>query len=274
MSATARGPRATLRAIARVPALGLTLLCLMFVVLLVVLCPLRTTRRRMAQQGLRWVCRVLLAALGVSIVHRGPRPPRGALVVANHLSWLDIPVVLSAWPCAFVAKREVRRWPLIGRVGDALGVIWIDRRRPRDLLRVVPLLEQALARGEQIMLFPEGTTTDGQSVLPFRSGLYEAAVRAGAPVYPVALSGQSTSDDADALCWYADETLFHNLPRVAALRGAQITVHVGAALSQEPNRKALARCSRAEVVRRCRGVQRVAVGEEGWAPAWAQPARS
>jgi 1-acyl-sn-glycerol-3-phosphate acyltransferase len=179
-------------------------------------------------------------------------PPPGSLLVANHLSWLDIPLALASFPCTFVAKHEVRRWPLMSALGDALDVIWIERRKPRDLLRVLPILESALRTGRTVLLFPEGTTTSGHSVLPFRSGLLEAAVRANAPVVPVALSGAVRHGDLDALCWYGDESLLANVPRVAALEGARMRLHLGAPLTPSDDRKQLARSAREHLVRRFR----------------------
>ncbi len=224
----------------------------------------RRARRAVLGASLRSGCFVLLRTLGVAPVMRGPRPARGSLIAANHLSWIDIPVVLATWPCTFVAKSEVQRWPLIGALGTALGVIWIDRSRPRDLLRVIPLVEGALRRGESVLLFPEGTTTNGQSMGPFRSGLFEAAVRARATVSAVAISVSAAGGDPDALCWYGAETLVANIVRVASLRGARCTVHGSGPLhdglhsSREPapDRKDLARAARREAVRRFQSVVR------------------
>jgi 1-acyl-sn-glycerol-3-phosphate acyltransferase len=205
-----------------------------------------------------WVSRVILRGLRVSHDTRGPTPRAGTLIVSNHLSWIDILVAVSLWRCSFVAKSEVSRWPIVGRIGDALGVIWIDRKRPRDLLRVIPLIEHTLRRGQSVLLFPEGTTSDGQAVLTFRSGLFEAAVRAGAVVTPVALVGSTRSDQPDALCWYGHETLLANLTRVIALRGASWLAHVAVPLDPSVGRKALAATSRNQIVRRFRPIRRQA----------------
>lgn len=207
--------------------------------------------------SLRMGCRLILRTLGIHSMVQGPRPTSGSLIVANHLSWIDIPVALTLWRCTIVAKSEVRRWPVIGTLAARLGVIWIDRRRPRDLLRVIPLVEDSLRRGRSVLLFPEGTTTSGREILPFRSGLFEAAVRARASVCAASLSVSTTAGDRDALCWYGDETLLANVVRVAALRGARFTVHMTGPLQQtEDDRKALARRARHEALRRLSSAQR------------------
>jgi len=207
-------------------------------------------RRALACRFARWCCRAVLAVLGIGVERVGPSPPRGSLVVANHLSWLDILVTFASWRCTFVAKHEVRRWPIVGSLGNALGVVWLERRRPRDLVRVIPLLESALRDGRRVVVFPEGTTTNGQSVLPFRSALFEAAVRADALVVPITLAAGTDAGDARALTWHGAETLVANIVRVAALSGARLRMHTGAPIVAGARRKPLARDARALVLRR------------------------
>jgi len=193
---------------------------------------------RLAAGALRLACRGVLRAVGVRVAWQGALPAGPALLVANHRSWLDILAVLARHPCAVVAKREVRGWPVVGRCADALGVVWVDRARKRDLLRAIPALEGALRQGRPVLLFPEGTTSPGPGELPFKSALFEAAVRAGVPVVPLHLTGTARAGDADALAWYGDEALLPNLRRVRRLRGATFHVTVGASLAAGPPRKA------------------------------------
>lgn len=241
------------------------------VALIVRVCPSHALRRRVAKPSVRWISASLLAVLGVAVSTRGPRPARGALLVGNHLGWLDVPLALALWPCTFVAKSEVRRWPLLGALGDALGVIWIDRRRARDLLRVIPLVESALSEGRTVLLFPEGTTTNGSTILPFRSGLFESAARINAPVMSLSISAMARSTDVDALCWYGSETLLQNIPRVVALRGARMLVHVGPAVASYSGRKSLARAAHSQVKRRFRGVRHMSAPAR---QAWSAPIQS
>ena len=218
--------------------------------------------RKAAGSVVRIGCQLLMATLGISRSRRGPAPGASTLIVANHLSWTDIPVLLASWRCAFVAKREVRSWPIVGTLAEAIGVIFIDRSRPRDLLRVIPLIESTLRGGTSVVLFPEGTTTSGRTVSRFRSGLLQAAIRAQVAVTPLALSATAAGGETDALCWTGDETLVANLYRVASLRATRVTVHVAGPISDLGNRKALAMRAHFEVEKRFRPIPRERINQE------------
>ena len=208
----------------------------------------RCVTRRVVRYMVRWLARGVLRLLDIQVRAAGTLPPGPALMVANHLSWIDIVAVLAYHDCTFVAKDDVRGWPLVGPLGDALGVIWIDRKRKRDLIRAIAALCTALQRGDRVLLFPEGTTTTGRDVLPFRSSLVEAAVRVGAPVVPVALSAHAENGEGETLCWVGDETLWEHLPRVRALRRAMFDVQVLAPMGAGPPRKVRSAAARTEVV--------------------------
>jgi 1-acyl-sn-glycerol-3-phosphate acyltransferase len=209
--------------------------------------------RRLVGLLIRLLCRVVLATLRIRVSSRGGVPAAPALLLANHLGWLDILAILARHDCSFVAKQEVRRWPIIGALADAFGVVWVDRHRKRDLLRVIPVLEAALRGGRSVLLFPEGTTGDGQALLPFKSALVEAAVRAQVPVLPLALTGDVSRGDATALCWIGDETLVANLPRLLALRGARLVVHAAPTIGSGPSRKAMTAAARVAIAQRTAG---------------------
>jgi 1-acyl-sn-glycerol-3-phosphate acyltransferase len=116
------------------------------------------------------------------------RPVNGpVLLVANHISWLDIVVLHAARHCRFVSKAMCKRWPLIGTLATGAGTLYIERESRRDAMRVVHHMADALQAGDILAVFPEGTTSDGISLLPFHANLIQAAVSAGAPVQPVAL---------------------------------------------------------------------------------------
>jgi 1-acyl-sn-glycerol-3-phosphate acyltransferase len=109
------------------------------------------------------------------------------MLVANHISWLDIHVLNAVLPARFVAKSEVREYPLIGWLSKRIGTLYIRRARSRDVGRVIGQLTEILHGGEPVVVFPEGTTTDGTVVLKFHSSLLQSAVEAGAMVQPVAI---------------------------------------------------------------------------------------
>lgn len=137
----------------------------------------------------RW-SRRLLATLHVRLHVEGERPDahaRPALIVANHVSWLDIFLLDAVAHVRFVGKSEIRYWPVIGWLSTRAGTMYIERSRRRDTGRINRLVAAALERRELCAVFPEGTTTIGDEVLPFHASLLQPAVVAGADVVPVAI---------------------------------------------------------------------------------------
>ena len=150
--------------------------------------PLQSAARRKREIEL-WSAR-LCYILGVRIFLHGSPPAydlRPLMIVANHVSWLDIFAINAVVPVRFVAKAEVRRWPLVGWLSARAGTIFINRARRQDTLRINGLIVDALRAGELFAVFPEGTTSDGSRLLKFHSSLLEPALQAGAAVQPVAL---------------------------------------------------------------------------------------
>jgi 1-acyl-sn-glycerol-3-phosphate acyltransferase len=161
----------------------------------------------------------MLDALGIALRVEGQPPAAGPmLLVANHLSWLDILVMHAARHCRFVAKSEVHHWPLIGRLATGAGTLYIEREKRRDALRVVHHMAESLAAGDIVAVFPEGTTSDGSTLLPFHANLIQAAVSAHAPVQPVALRyvDRATGRDSPAPLYLGDDTLVASLWRTVA----------------------------------------------------------
>lgn len=134
-----------------------------------------------------WACAMLMK-LGVELVICGTPPKVGpVLLVANHLSWLDIVVLHAIHQCRFVSKSDVRRWPLVGALATGAGTLYVERASRRDAMRVVHRMAQALTNGDVLAVFPEGTTSDGTTLLPFHGNLIQAAISTDTPVQPVAL---------------------------------------------------------------------------------------
>lgn len=141
----------------------------------------------------------LLQRLGVVLQVAGTPPVNGpVLLVANHLSWLDITVLHAARHCRFISKADVGSWPLLGTLSSAAGTLYIDRSSRRDTLRMVQVMAEALQQRDVLAVFPEGTTGDGQALLPFRPNLLEAAVQVDAPVQPVGLRFIDPASGADS----------------------------------------------------------------------------
>jgi 1-acyl-sn-glycerol-3-phosphate acyltransferase len=140
-------------------------------------------RRRHVQ---RWAAR-LVAIMGLEVRVSGTPPAaheRPGLIAANHISWLDIFVIQGVSPARFIAKSEVRDWPLAGWIAERAGTIFIRRERRRDTARINELVHAALAAGDSVGLFPEGTTSEGDTLLKFHSSLFEPAVANEAQVHP------------------------------------------------------------------------------------------
>ncbi|MDO9225362.1 MAG: lysophospholipid acyltransferase family protein [Pseudomonadota bacterium] len=141
-------------------------------------------RAERAQRVTRWAAR-LLAILAVRVSVRGEAPPPGgALVAANHVSWLDIHLLHSLLPARFISKAEVRNWPVFGRFAEASGTVFLVREKKADAMRVNQLMAEHLRDGDCLALFPEGTTSDGTGLRPFFPSLFQPAVEARATVWP------------------------------------------------------------------------------------------
>ncbi|HTQ74078.1 MAG TPA: lysophospholipid acyltransferase family protein [Burkholderiales bacterium] len=136
----------------------------------------------------RFWAQTMLHALGVELHVEGTAIAPGALLVANHVSWLDILALASRTPAVFVAKSEVRRWPMIGWLAARAETVFIRRASGRSLLEVKNRIAGFLLDGRSVAMFPEATTSDGETVLPFRSGLLQAAVDADRALQAVAIA--------------------------------------------------------------------------------------
>ena len=186
----------------------------------------------------------LLAHAGISLRIQGQPPVGGTvMLVANHISWLDIPVMHAARHCRFVSKSDVQAWPLVGTLATAAGTLYIERSSRRDALRMVQTMQQALERHEVLAVFPEGTTGDGREMLPFHANLLQAAVGAQAPVQPVGLRfvDKATGATSFAPSYIGDETLVGSIWRTLCAPAIEAVVHYGAPqLPGTRDRRALA----------------------------------
>jgi 1-acyl-sn-glycerol-3-phosphate acyltransferase len=160
--------------------------------------------------------RQMLLILGIELRVSGTPPAQGpVLLVANHISWLDILVMHAARHCRFVSKSEVERWPLIGTLATGAGTLYIERESRRHAMRVVHHMAESLSRGDILAVFPEGTTSDGRSLLPFHANLLQAAISADTPVQPVALTFVDAASGGISLApaYVNDDTLVGSLWR-------------------------------------------------------------
>lgn len=171
----------------------------------------------------RWWSRRMLHILGVRVRRHGDAAmaagPSSVLVVSNHVSWLDIFVIRSALECRFVAKSDIRQWPLVGWLVAQQGTVFVQRARRHDTGRVADALEAALAGGDRMVLFAEGTTTDGTEVKPFHGALLQPVVRAKGRVQPLALRYPLPDGRPNVRAAYAGEiSLWDSLLQLTAQR--------------------------------------------------------
>jgi 1-acyl-sn-glycerol-3-phosphate acyltransferase len=189
--------------------------------------------------------RGLLRLLGVRVEVSGlpPQWPHGSVLVANHISWLDIFLIYTEAPGLFVAKSEIRSWPLIGSLIARVGTLFIERGSPRHARRMNTQMAEALAQDRLICLFPEGATTEGREVLPFHAALLQPAIACGAFVIPIALRYTEADGSFCAAPNYAGETsLPTSLWRILSHRGLRAQLHFLPPLSAvNAERRALAR---------------------------------
>lgn len=155
-------------------------------------------------------CRVA-KALGIHCTVHGQPPSRG-LVVSNHLSYLDIVIISSVMPCFFVSKSEVQRWPYFGEAARSGGTIFIDRKSRSSTAGVAGQIAERLNLLIPVLLFPEGTSSDGEQVLRFHSSLFEPAIAAGAWVTAAAVRyGLEAGRTERDLCWFDDTAFLSHL---------------------------------------------------------------
>ncbi|MBK7715926.1 MAG: 1-acyl-sn-glycerol-3-phosphate acyltransferase [Gemmatimonadetes bacterium] len=233
-----RGPvRLTLLALLTVATIG------SWAVLTLLVAPVAGARRAVRRGALRAWGRLGTRILGIRLAVEGRPPAAPFYLVSNHLGYLDILVYAALSPVRFVAKREVRRWPLLGAATAAMGTIFIDREVKRDAVRTLDAMAEAIAQGDGVLVFAEATSTAGHGVLPFRPALLEWAARAGHPVHYASIAYATPPGGPPAhlaVCWWGEMTFGDHLAALARLPWVAATVRFGAAPIAEQDRKRLA----------------------------------
>lgn len=194
----------------------------------------------------RW-CRWIVRAAGVRVRVTGAAAPTGGLLlVANHISWLDIPLLAVVRPARMLAKTEVRRWPVAGPLAARGGTLFIDRDRLLALPDTVARIARALREGAAVAAFPEGSTWCGRAQGTFRRAVFQAALDAGVPVQPVRIRYRLTGGTpTTAPAYVGEDTLLASLWRVATTRDliAEVEVRAPVPPGSTPDRRALARAA-------------------------------
>jgi 1-acyl-sn-glycerol-3-phosphate acyltransferase len=208
----------------------------------------------------RWSVR-MLRGLGVEVRTSGRAHPGAALVVANHVSWLDIPALHASAPqLRYVSKSNIAHWPLLGRLARAGGTLFIERERKRDALRVVHEVASALKQGDAVAVFPEGTTGAGYGVMAFHANLLQAAITTATAVQPVVLRYSEPGHRVSVAAQYVGETtLGQSLMKVCRARGLVVDVHfLAVEPAGEPDRRVLAEVLRERIAAELQAMDRAA----------------
>lgn len=185
-----------------------------------------TSRKDRARWNRRF-CRRIVRALGILVTVEGAFPESGVLIT-NHQTYMDITVLASLLPCVFVSKAEIAQWPIVGWMTKMAGTVFVERGRGGSAAAASVGMMAATGAGVPVIFFPEGTTSDGSSLLPFRGGLLAEARIAGLPVtigvlhYTVAgPAGASVTDD---VAYWGDRGLMEHVARFLTLEGLQVAV--------------------------------------------------
>ena len=180
----------------------------------------------------------------MKVITRGKAPSPPFFLVSNHLSYLDIIPIFLNLNCTFVAKKEVKHWPLLGFMVKMVGVIFIDRKLKKDVIRVNRLLNDAFNQYQGIVVFPEGTSSGGQDILKFRPPLLEFPAAEELPVHYASIHYETSESDDEAVnsvCFFgARDTFLSHLFKMAKNRKIICTIHISEDTVISNNRKELA----------------------------------
>ena len=178
---------------------------------------------------IKWWCGGLLRAFHIKVVTFGDLPPNttsGVMFVANHISWSDIHALNSKITLRFIAKAEIKSWPIFGYLASKANPLFIDRSKKQVAAKIVNVTAASLVAGDNLCFFPEGTTTDGKQVLPFKSSVLQAAIAANSTIWPVAIRYVNSDGSINTNMAYAGETgLIESMLEVIKQKSAVVELH-------------------------------------------------
>ena len=200
--------------------------------------------RRAGRNGVyRGWSRLCLRIMGGRLRVLGPPPKAPFFLVSNHLSYVDILVLAACTDAYFIAKLEIRGWPLFGILARSVGTIFVDRDSRRDVVRVNRVVEEVLGDGYGVVLFPEGTSTQGYEVARFHSSLLAFPVRQSFPVHVAAITYRTPPGEMPAnlsICWWGDAPFFPHASQFMGVRRFEVDVRFSPEVHGGADRKALA----------------------------------
>jgi 1-acyl-sn-glycerol-3-phosphate acyltransferase len=219
---------------------------------------LRLPRWRIVSELMRCFNRILRTLVNVKIDLEGARDglsAGGHFIASNHLGYLDGIVLGSLFPVIFVTKREVKRWPVIGQLLTLLGTIFVDRENKQDILRVIDRISGTLRQGANVLIFPEGTSTNGERLLPFQSAFFAAPLMAGASVAPLTIRYRFVDRESlsaanrDRLYWYGDMSFAPHLWNLLGANRIEVSVKIHPRIETSPLRNSS--CGRKQLSQAC-----------------------
>jgi len=209
----------------------------------------REASRVECAQWLHETCARAMRVIELELEISGALPQHG-LIASNHLSYLDIPLLSAALPCVFVSKAEVASWPVLGRYAQWAGSVFVHRHDRADAARANVSVGDALHNGVPVVLFPEGTTTDGHHVLRFHSTMLQPAIDDGTPVTPCAIAYElEDGNPAREVCWWGDMTLLPHMWNLLGKKTIRARIAFGEPVTASGDRKQLSALLHEQVVR-------------------------
>lgn len=196
----------------------------------------------------RW-CRGLLSVLNIGIVSHGNIPDKNlgnVMFVANHISWVDIFALNSVRTMRFIAKADIRSWPIAGWLSEKSNTLFTERARRQDASRMVEITADCLRNGDCLCLFPEGTTSDGSQILAFKGSLIQSAIDAESYIWPVAIRYPHSYGGLNKeMAYYGDVGLLQSLKQVLSQQAPMVELHFLSPIKAEgQERRSLARAAR------------------------------
>ena len=213
----------------------------------------KSFRVRLQARLLNLWARSLARSLRIKVRVRGQVPSSDQdrlYLVSNHLGYLDVLVLASVWPLTFVSRHDLAYWPVLGPLTRMVGTVYVDRSSSMRTEAVVKTVVRALEHGSHIHVFAEGKSTNGQQILPFKTALFEAPVRAGVLVQPLTIrylrvNGRPlTQATKDLVCWYGNKAFIPHTLRLLATRGLEVEIVFSGPIEPGTSRKVLARQAR------------------------------
>lgn len=178
---------------------------------------------------IKWWCGGLLRAFHINVITFGDCPPdttKGVMFVANHVSWSDIHALNSKIALRFIAKSEISSWPVFGYLAQKANALFIDRSKRHEAAKIVDITVASLLNGDNLCFFPEGTTSDGKQVLPFKSSVLQAAINAKSLIWPVAIRYVNMDGSMNANMAYAGEiSLIESMRLIIKQKNATVELH-------------------------------------------------